>query len=449
MAVFSPVNCAAQSVSGQGSTVDVVLIYSHGCVACERARPVTMRALSDINNSSTINVHFMEYVDNSMEGLEYVERYHLKGVPNLIINENTVIGPDEFAGDSGVVYNLIIQKIGDASRYRVPITIDRTITRDLSNATIVDVSNTIRNSGNETVIVSFSDGIGNGINVIQGKAAWEGAIKPGDSVSLSYNATLSGDINKSAGPRVSYVDTEGFHVLLMPEDMIQQSYSFDILTLLVAGVIAGFNPCIIAILIFISAEVAAATGKRLDMLLNVLVFCLGILVIYLLIGAGLFEAVSIMPSLNSYLEYAVIAILIALAAYAFLNAYQRYSGKAPGSATRGLIASVKPLYTKYRLAGSFLLGGLFGMVKMPCAGGIYLAILSKIILSKEVLEGAVYLIVFDIGVILPVLALGSLLALGFGAERMDKLRARHAVLLHILNGSILFLLAAAFILNWI
>ncbi|WP_158301448.1 cytochrome c biogenesis protein CcdA [Methanocella paludicola] len=435
----------AQGVTGP-DTVDVVLIYSHGCVACERARPVTAQALSYLNNSSSIKVNYVEYIDNSREGLEYFERYHLKGVPSMIINGNTVVGPDEFGGDSGVAYNLILQKIRDASDYTVPVIIDRTMVRDPSNATLINVANMIRNEGNESVFLSFSDGEDNGINVTSGNAKWEGTIPAGGSVSLAYNATVSG-LDRTQSPKISYMDSGGAHVVLLPEDMVPGSYSFDLLTLLIAGLVAGFNPCIIAILIFIAAEVASATGNKLDIILNVAVFCLGILAVYLVIGAGLFEAVSIIPSIAGYLEYAVIGILLALATYAFYNAYQRYTGKAVGSATRGLIASVKPLYTKYRLAGSFLLGGLFGMIKMPCAGGIYLAILSKIILSKEILEGVVYLLVFDIGVILPVLALGLLLALGFGTERMEKLRAQHAVLLHALNGAILALLAAAFVLN--
>ncbi len=435
----------AQSTA-DADTVDVVLIYGHGCVACERARPVTTQALAYLNNSSSIKVNYVEYVDNSREGLEYVERFHLEGVPSMVIGGNTVIGPDEFGGDSGVAYNLILQKIRDASTYEVPIVIDRTIERDPSNATLLNVANTIRNEGNESVFVSFSDGEGNGINVTSGDLKWEGMIPPGGSVSLAYNATAGG-LDRTQSPKITYMDSGGAHVVLLPDDTIPGSYSFDPLTLLAAGLIAGFNPCIIAILIFIAAEVASATGNKLDIMLNVAVFCLGILAVYLIVGAGLFEAVSIIPSIAGYLEYAVIIVLFALAAYAFYNAYQRYSGKAPGSATRGLISSVKPLYPKYRLAGSFLLGGLFGMIKMPCAGGIYLAILSKIILSKEILQGAIYLLVFDVGVILPVLALGSLLALGFGTERMDKLRAQHAVLLHVLNGAILALLAAAFLFN--
>jgi cytochrome c biogenesis protein CcdA len=430
-------------------TVDVVLIYDIGCAACERARPVTMQALADINNSTNIRVNYVEYTDTSSEGLEYVEKYNLPGVPSMIIDGITFIGPNEFNGDAGVVYNLIRQKVEAASRYEVPVVVERTIKRDPVNASILNINNVIRNTGNESALVSFFGGVEGGLNVTPGTAAWEGTIQPGASVTISYNATVGGGVEKARGPRLTYIDTDGSHVILMPDDIIPPAYSFDLLTLLVAGIVAGFNPCIIAILIFIAAEVAAATGKKRDLVLNVLSFCAGILAVYLLIGVGLFEAVSFLPALSDYLEYAIVLILVLLAAFAFFNAYQRYAGKAPGSATRGLIALAKPAYAKYRLAGSFLLGGLFGLVKMPCAGGIYLAILGKIILSKEIVSGIVYLLIFDLGVILPVLFLGLLLALGVGTERLDAVRTRHAVALHVLNGTILVLLAAGFLLNFL
>jgi len=267
--VFVPVS-GAQSTAGT-DTVDVVLIYGHGCVACERARPVTMQALAYLNNGSAVKVNYVEYVDNSREGLEYVERYHLKGVPSMVIDGNTVIGPDEFGGDSGVVYNLILQKIRDASTYEVPVVIDRTIERDPSNETLLNVANTIRNEGNESVFLSFSDGEGNGLNVTTGAAMWDGTIPAGGSVSLAYTATVSG-VDRTQSPRITYMDANGLHVMIMPDDTIPKSYSFDPLTLLLAGLIAGFNPCIIAILIFIAAEVASATGNKLDIMLNVVVF---------------------------------------------------------------------------------------------------------------------------------------------------------------------------------
>jgi hypothetical protein len=247
-----------------------------------------MQALADIQNNTTIEVNFVEYTDTSAEGLEYVQRYHLPGVPSMVINGNTFIGPNEFNGDSGVVYNLIRQKIEAASRYEVPVVVDRTISRDTANASILHINNRVRNIGNESVLVSFSDGAGNGINVTSGVATWDGTIQPGGSVNIAYNATVGAGIDKTQGPELTYIDTDGSHVILLPEDTIPPSYSFDLLTLLIGGVIAGFNPCIIAILIFISAEVAASTGKKLDLVLNVLSFCAGILAIYLVIGAGLF-----------------------------------------------------------------------------------------------------------------------------------------------------------------
>lgn len=438
---------AAQGDAGADRTIGVVLVYRHGCAECEKARPVTAQALADVRSNSTVRIAYEEYVDSSPEGLGYVERYHLEGVPSLVIDNNSVIGPVEFQGDRGVVYNLIVRKITEASLYRVPVAVARTVVWNASDASLLDASATIRNDGNETVFASFSDAAGGGPGATPGTAAWEGALRPGESVELEYAIAVAEGAESIPGPDVSYVDADGSHVLLVPGTPVPTAYSFDPATLFFAGFIAGFNPCVIAIVVFIGAEVVAASGKRRDVVLNVLAFCLGILAVYLLVGAGLFEAVRVLPAIGGLLEPAVIAIVLALAAYAFYGAYLRASGRAPGAATRGLIAAARPLYAKYSLAGSLLLGGLFGLVKMPCAGGIYLAILSRIVLAGKALEGVAALLVFDAGVVLPVLALGLLLATGVGAGRLEAFRSRHAVFLHILNGSVLALLAAGLLLD--
>ena len=55
----------------------------------------------------------------------------------------------------------------------------------------------------------------------------------------------------------------------------------------VVGFLAGFNPCLLAILAFIASVTLATTGKRRNVLLIVLMFSLGIFVTYLIVGIGL------------------------------------------------------------------------------------------------------------------------------------------------------------------
>jgi hypothetical protein len=53
------------------------------------------------------------------------------------------------------------------------------------------------------------------------------------------------------------------------------------------------------------------------------------------------------------------------------------------------------------------LGALFSLVKAPCVGAIYLTILNLIAVQKAELEGIVYLCMYNFGVILPILIIGT------------------------------------------
>jgi cytochrome c biogenesis protein CcdA len=51
-----------------------------------------------------------------------------------------------------------------------------------------------------------------------------------------------------------------------------------------AGLLAGFNPCLLAILAFLASTVLASTGRRRDLLTMVAFFSLGIFVVYYIFG---------------------------------------------------------------------------------------------------------------------------------------------------------------------
>ena len=87
----------------------------------------------------------------------------------------------------------------------------------------------------------------------------------------------------------------------------------------------------------------------------------------------------------------------------------------------------------------FLIGALFSLVKAPCVGGIYLAILDRIS-AGSYLEGATYLFFYNLGVILPILILGSFLALGMSPEQVDNFRKDHRVGMRLFTGLMLLAL---------
>ncbi len=55
-----------------------------------------------------------------------------------------------------------------------------------------------------------------------------------------------------------------------------------IVTVFSAGLLAGFNPCILAILAFLASSMFAITGRRMDILAMVAAFSLGMFAVYII-----------------------------------------------------------------------------------------------------------------------------------------------------------------------
>jgi cytochrome c biogenesis protein CcdA len=154
-----------------------------------------------------------------------------------------------------------------------------------------------------------------------------------------------------------------------------------------------------------------------------------------------------MPSITAVLRAAIIIMLAGLAAFAFYEAYQVKKSGDRDSLFKSFVSKYKPVYRRYCLVANFGLGGAFGLIKMPCVGGIYVAILGAIMESDEVKSGLFYLTAYNLGVVLPVLALGALLALGLSPGKVDEFRKRHRFALKVFTGLILAAMAAGFMLN--
>ena len=179
----------------------------------------------------------------------------------------------------------------------------------------------------------------------------------------------------------------------------------------VAGLVAGFNPCLLAVMAFIGGTTLSAVGRRLDILLRVAAFCAGLMGIYLLIGIGLMGLIGQVPGLGEGLKFAIVATLGAIAAWSLVDAYHAKKGIESRS-FKAVLGRLRPLYRRYGLPASFLIGAAFGLVKMPCIGGLYIVILGAVLQTGYSLESLAYLVVYNLGVIMPVLALGILLVLG-------------------------------------
>jgi cytochrome c-type biogenesis protein len=89
----------------------------------------------------------------------------------------------------------------------------------------------------------------------------------------------------------------------------------------------------------------------------------------------------------------------------------------------------------------FLLGALFSLVRAPCVGGIYLAIIGMISSQGYASSGLLYLVIYNVGIAFPVLVIGGVIALGMSPEQVDLFRNKHRVAIRIITGITLIAIA--------
>jgi cytochrome c-type biogenesis protein len=219
---------------------------------------------------------------------------------------------------------------------------------------------------------------------------------------------------------------------------------YTISAVLGAGLVAGFNPCLLGILVFLAASVLSSKGKRREMVTMVVFFSLGIFTMYFLFGLGMQQLLQT-EAIASAFRYILTAFLLLAGLSQVWDALRLHQGRTSLFRTDWALKYFQAGVDKGRFSSYFLIGALFSLVKAPCVGAIYLAILD-LLSARSYFEGATYLFFFNLGVILPIIILGGAIALGMSPEQVDTFRKDHRVGMRLATG--LALLALAPLIYW-
>ncbi len=173
----------------------------------------------------------------------------------------------------------------------------------------------------------------------------------------------------------------------------------------------------------------------------VLVFCAGIFITYLIAGFGLLQAIGHTEGTREIIENVLIVIIVLLGIWHIYDAYHvlkydRSSFRTSGSTMRFIENMIK----KESLPAIFVLGVLFSLVKAPCVGALYLSIL-KMLLGGGTASGALYLGVYNIGVVFPVLVLGLAITFGMQPESVNRYKDEHRSAIRFVTGALLLAIA--------
>ncbi|MDQ1275110.1 MAG: cytochrome c-type biosis protein, partial [Euryarchaeota archaeon] len=233
-----------------------------------------------------------------------------------------------------------------------------------------------------------------------------------------------------------------YHLTGSREDRNKHVENMSPFLIFIAGILAGFNPCLLAVMAFLASVTLAQQGGKKEMLKITLGFSTGIFTMYMFTGVSILSTVNFLPQIRSYFSEIAVLMTALLGVWHIYDAYWlRKHAKSTFKTPQSLKDFMSRMGEKNLLLLSFLAGGMFSLVKAPCVGAVYLSILSMLAMKTDIARGIEYMGIYNLGLLLPVVFLGLLLAFGLSPKKVTEFRERKRVGIRLTTGLILIALA--------
>ena len=207
------------------------------------------------------------------------------------------------------------------------------------------------------------------------------------------------------------------------------------LVLLIAAIGEGLNPCGLLVLALLLVSLMASESRRTVLAIG-LAYTVAFFAVRLLSGFAIFSIIQI-PGISR--TFTLIAAAIALIAGVIqikdgLAKKQHPLLSIPDS-KKGLISSYMK---KASIPAGLVVGALVGVYGMACTAGIYISILGM--LFKEPALGLLYLVLYNIVVIIPLLAILLLVFFGIPPEKVNSWRDDQKSMLRVMIGVVMIIM---------
>jgi cytochrome c biogenesis protein CcdA/glutaredoxin len=215
----------------------------------------------------------------------------------------------------------------------------------------------------------------------------------------------------------------------------KQAEALTLLMIIGAAIVDAINPCAFAVLIILMTTILSS-GQPRRALKAGLAFAASIFISYYLMGIGLYTAIGV--SGVSSLIFTTVGVLAIILGLLNIKDFFWYG--------KGVLMEV-PLSWRPRLkklissitspVGAFTTGFLVSLFLLPCTSGPYIVILGM--LSQKSTQGiaALYLLLYNLIFVSPMVAISVMVYKGLKPERIEKLRQKNLKVLHLVAGLIL------------
>jgi cytochrome c biogenesis protein CcdA len=212
------------------------------------------------------------------------------------------------------------------------------------------------------------------------------------------------------------------------------------------GFLDGLNPCAFAVLLFFIAFLFTIKRTKRSVWKMGIVYIFAIFLAYLLIGLGLLKAFifsgapHLMAKIGAYLL--IILGLINLSNF-LLPKNKKIKLGVPGFSKK----YIKSWLYRATLPAAFISGFLVGLCTFPCSGGMYVAIIGLLAAKTTYVQGLIYLIIYNIFFVVPLLIILIAASSKKMSENIMKWESSQSKLIKLILGVIMILLGLA-ILYW-
>lgn len=210
--------------------------------------------------------------------------------------------------------------------------------------------------------------------------------------------------------------------------------------------LAGIHPCTITVLLFFLAFLFTLRRSRLSILKVGAAYIVGIFLAYFGIGVGILRAVTFSGDPHFAAKIGALLVLL-LGVFNILS----YYGKSTWSL--GIPKLVKPtvarLLERATIPTIFLVGLIVGICSFGCTAGIYLSIMSLLLVKTQYLQGVLYLLLYNFMFIVPLLIILLMAGNKKVVAKLEHLELIKGKRLKLISGIIMILLSLLiFLLTW-
>ncbi len=210
-------------------------------------------------------------------------------------------------------------------------------------------------------------------------------------------------------------------------------------TVVLAGIVDGFNPCSFAIMISLAGILAIGGRKRRARIIGGLAFCVGTFVTYMLMGLGLMQALKALEGLRVVHDVVMVSLALALFVLSFLSFRDALKfKKVPvfSVVTLKLPEGVKVLIRKIAMESwsgpAVALAGfgcafLVTLLDALCTGQVYVPVLALISREPGAWRSFALLALYNLSFIAPLVAVFVLASKTTDAFQMAKWSSRNVI----------------------